>query len=167
MQCPEIDSSSDEGIIPDQFDSTIEFKNVCFSYPTRPDVQASSSTLPLTCMHLHQFLVRVYVCTYHNASHLCGKDIDAVFVEYCTSSKPPHPPNLAAYFSQQLPINSTLKIHCMMKGSMTVYACACVLCMYVCICMSSLLKLRCAYISADTALETYIAGLCSNLAALE
>ena len=41
MQSPEIDSSSDEGIIPDEFDSTIEFKNVSFSYPTRADIQAS------------------------------------------------------------------------------------------------------------------------------
>ena len=48
LQRPEIDYS-DEGITPEQFDSTIEFKNVCFSYPTRPDVQASVLTYIRLC----------------------------------------------------------------------------------------------------------------------
>ena len=58
LQCPEIDSSSDEGIVPDKFDSTIEFKNVCFSYPTRPDVQASILS---TCIsHLGRIIISVH-----------------------------------------------------------------------------------------------------------
>lgn len=58
LQCPEIDSSSDEGIVPDKFDSTIEFKNVCFSYPTRPDVQASILS---TCIsHLGRTIISVH-----------------------------------------------------------------------------------------------------------
>ncbi len=36
-----IDSSSEEGLEPDNFEYSIEFKNVNFSYPSRPDVQAS------------------------------------------------------------------------------------------------------------------------------
>eukprot|EP00731_Ephydatia_muelleri_P002268 Em0001g2268a len=36
---PPIDSDSDEGEIPESFDSAVEFKDVQFSYPNRPDVQ--------------------------------------------------------------------------------------------------------------------------------
>ena len=38
-QQPPIDSSSEEGLVPDKLDSTIDFNDVRFSYPTRPDVQ--------------------------------------------------------------------------------------------------------------------------------
>ena len=38
-QVPPIDSSSDEGLIPDKLNPTIKFQDVCFSYPARPDVQ--------------------------------------------------------------------------------------------------------------------------------
>ena len=40
MQVPPIDVYSDEGetIHPETFTSTVEFQNVDFSYPTRPDV---------------------------------------------------------------------------------------------------------------------------------
>jgi len=36
---PTIDASSDEGLVPEKSESTIQFNNVCFSYPTRPDVK--------------------------------------------------------------------------------------------------------------------------------
>ena len=45
-QEPPIDSSSNEGMVPETFDSTIQFKEVDFSYPTRPDVQVRITTLP-------------------------------------------------------------------------------------------------------------------------
>lgn len=38
VQVPPIDVYSDEGEIPDTFVSTVEFQNVDFAYPTRPDV---------------------------------------------------------------------------------------------------------------------------------
>ena len=41
LQVPEIDSSSSEGETPAKFDSTVEFNNVSFSYPSRPDVPVS------------------------------------------------------------------------------------------------------------------------------
>ena len=41
---PEIDSMSDEGHKPDSFSGKIEFKNVNFTYPSRPDVQVSFVT---------------------------------------------------------------------------------------------------------------------------
>ena len=37
-----IDSSSDDGVIPDKLVPSVEFKDVIFSYPARPDVQVSS-----------------------------------------------------------------------------------------------------------------------------
>ena len=37
-QVPSIDSSSEEGEVLESFDSTVEFRNVQFSYSTRPDV---------------------------------------------------------------------------------------------------------------------------------
>ena len=43
LQKPLIDSSSKEGKILDKFDCTIEFKNVHFFYPSRPDVQVCVS----------------------------------------------------------------------------------------------------------------------------
>ena len=61
-QQPEIDSSSDEGIIPDKFDSAIEFNNVHFSYPTRPDIQVSESSYMYVltlCVHC---VYNVYMC---------------------------------------------------------------------------------------------------------
>ena len=39
LQVPTIDSTSNEGEALETFDSTVEFKDVHFSYPTRPDVQ--------------------------------------------------------------------------------------------------------------------------------
>ena len=36
---PAIDSESDEGYKPDKIEGKIEFKNVKFTYPSRPDVQ--------------------------------------------------------------------------------------------------------------------------------
>ena len=38
-QVPEIDSSSNEGDVPDTLDGNIEFKDVVFRYPGRPEVQ--------------------------------------------------------------------------------------------------------------------------------
>ena len=35
---PSIDSSSDEGLVPDKLTPTIKFQDVCFSYPARPDI---------------------------------------------------------------------------------------------------------------------------------
>ncbi len=39
MQPLTIDSSSEEGLKPDNFEHSIEFKDVNFCYPARPDVQ--------------------------------------------------------------------------------------------------------------------------------
>ena len=44
-QVPPIDWSSDEGLVPEKLDSTIEFNNVSFAYPTRPDVQVQLTLL--------------------------------------------------------------------------------------------------------------------------
>ena len=44
VQVLEIDSSSEEGETPNSFDSTIQFNNVSFNYPSRPDVPVGSST---------------------------------------------------------------------------------------------------------------------------
>ena len=38
-QEPPIDSSSKEGLKPENFDGTIELVNISFSYPTRQDVK--------------------------------------------------------------------------------------------------------------------------------
>ena len=38
---PEIDSMSEDGHRPDKFQGKIEFKNVSFFYPSRPDLQVS------------------------------------------------------------------------------------------------------------------------------
>ena len=40
---PEIDSSSNEGEVPDRFDSTVQFNNVSFKYPSRPDVPVGAT----------------------------------------------------------------------------------------------------------------------------
>ncbi len=40
-QDPPIDSYSDEGLVPEKLKSTIQFKDVAFTYPTRPDVPVS------------------------------------------------------------------------------------------------------------------------------
>lgn len=37
-----INPTSEEGEKPDKFDGTVEFKDVCFAYPTRPDVVVSA-----------------------------------------------------------------------------------------------------------------------------
>ena len=37
LQVPPIDISSDEGVIPNHIEGKVEFKNVTFTYPTRPD----------------------------------------------------------------------------------------------------------------------------------
>ena len=37
LQVPPIDSSSDEGVIPNHIEGKVEFKDVTFAYPTRPD----------------------------------------------------------------------------------------------------------------------------------
>ena len=39
MQVPLIDSGSTSGIVPDKINPSIEFKDVCFSYPANPQVQ--------------------------------------------------------------------------------------------------------------------------------
>ena len=31
--------SSDEGLIPEKFEPSVKFQDVCFTYPARPDVQ--------------------------------------------------------------------------------------------------------------------------------
>jgi len=36
-----IDSYSEEGLKPDKFSPSVEFKGVNFSYPARPDIQVS------------------------------------------------------------------------------------------------------------------------------
>ena len=38
-QKPHTDSSDTDGISPDHFEGSIQFSNVIFSYPSRPDVQ--------------------------------------------------------------------------------------------------------------------------------
>ena len=38
-QISQIDSSSNDGVVPDTVVPTIEFKDVVFNYPARPDVQ--------------------------------------------------------------------------------------------------------------------------------
>lgn len=48
LQVPPIDSYSPDGEIPDKFLSVLEFRNVSFSYASRPDVPVSPS-YPLTC----------------------------------------------------------------------------------------------------------------------
>ena len=42
-QMSQIDPSSKDGIAPDIMDPTIEFKDVIFNYPARPDVQVIAS----------------------------------------------------------------------------------------------------------------------------
>ncbi len=37
-----MDPLSDEGLIPDNFDPTVNFNNVAFSFPSRPEVQVSA-----------------------------------------------------------------------------------------------------------------------------
>ena len=39
MQQPTIDTASNQGTVPEKSESSIQFNNVCFSYPTRPDVK--------------------------------------------------------------------------------------------------------------------------------
>ena len=41
IQAPLIDSSSTNGIIPDKMNPSIEFKDVCFSYPVNPQIQVN------------------------------------------------------------------------------------------------------------------------------
>ena len=45
VQVPEIDSSSDEGVVPDKFDSSVQLNKVFFSYPTRPNVPVRLYTI--------------------------------------------------------------------------------------------------------------------------
>lgn len=49
---PPIDSSSEEGLKPEELDPTIELRNVNFTYPTRPDVQVSQNQVSNACMLL-------------------------------------------------------------------------------------------------------------------
>ena len=42
LQKPNIDSDSEEGLKPDRLIGNIEFKDVFFNYPSRPDVPVST-----------------------------------------------------------------------------------------------------------------------------
>ena len=43
-QEPVIDATSSEGEIPDHLEGNIEFKDIVFRYPARPDVQVNQHT---------------------------------------------------------------------------------------------------------------------------
>lgn len=56
-QEPQIDSSSNAGYKPDHVKGTLEFKNVYFNYPARPDIQVLHMDviqIPLTITWLSQ-----------------------------------------------------------------------------------------------------------------
>lgn len=53
-QEPQIDSSSNAGYKPDNIKGNLEFQNVYFSYPTRPDIK-------VLCMELIQISFKIIV----------------------------------------------------------------------------------------------------------
>lgn len=47
LQEPSINSFSDEGFKPDSITGNIEFKDIHFNYPSRPDVKVGVTSAPL------------------------------------------------------------------------------------------------------------------------